>query len=854
MAEGVADEELSPGSAPPVIDRYNVRTMRCSERVTVMKRFQAFVDRSRPFAAKQTWKRAVQTVQAVRRFNFGSKTGSPRNLAADLVVVTGHEHGTLQVRNFDTGEVLGSGRHYNESTVTVVQVTNSYVFTAVSKKTAQQGRPSITGSGTSDDCDIFVWDMTNLNCIAHTLEGHEDRVCSLAVPEWNELTPVSGSLDKTIMIWDISKGKRPTHILKGHGMMVKYLLLTRSLIISASSDQSLRLWDWEGEAVAKYETAHTGPVFYLSFGLTEDTVMSACGGGVVRESAIEGRQLKTVWFSKLAKGQIIDIAFDAKYVAVCSAESPTINFYIKGQRESRKIPVQDASVRTLEMDGRRQCLLCGSDDGLVVVWNYRGFDEGKAPTVLLQVQAHRTSISSLILDQAPSGAWERIITCAGDQTMFILDFVTDRDSRTHDLKHPPQELTCIPYSGSLVTTHGHQAFVWNPRRREHKANYGDGQWGVLKGHVERVVGIRYCAEEQKLLTLSHDGSLKIWDVSFYDEAEMRYEELITSAATMDMRHPCVHLSDCFGQVAGVSMSKQHSYGGIINVVNFVAQDTISHFFTREPAAKVSFIGVPNVEITQVICQYSDHDIVLHELDGKVIRSISPAQADVKIVGPLVPYRTWENTKYDPPQKIVLISRGELVKEATVILDGAKVVHDVRADWGTRLGSSVVCAELVMQSGIHCMAGLENGTFRAIDRYGTIRHTISHDGSTRNDHDEKEMPAHVQPRRRLSYSNAAPSSGLSPPQSPPASSLHVAQRQRYAVLGFADGVCILWDTTAHRAARRFHAFVKTPLTSAAVIGTRLITCCSDAIRFDNIEAREDHTAGPESPPASPPSKR
>eukprot|EP00755_Sulcionema_specki_P007651 Sspe_Gene.38825::Locus_18724_Transcript_4_4_Confidence_0.429_Length_2048::g.38825::m.38825 len=382
-----------PEGSRPIPPRYNVRSMHTSHTVTVMKRFEAFLERrASVFNAKSTFKRAIHTVKALKR--LGTWSRQEKDLSADFVVITGHEGGLLQVRNFDTGEVVGNGKHFNDATVSCCVVSNSYIFTAVEKSR----RRGSTQSLSTDDCDIYVWDMTNLNQIAHSLEGHTDRVSTIAVGPWNETQPVSGSVDKTIIIWDLAMGRRPVRILKGHTMMVKSVLLTRSFIISGSTDQSLRVWSWDGAEIAHYETAHAGPIQFMSFGLNHDTIISACGGGIIRESLIDGNGLKALWQNKAAKGQILDVAFDDNYVVSSSTEGPAVNFFVRSTKENKRFTLHEQSVRTLEMDGSRQQLLSGSDDGVIIVWNYSEVDKDRTPQPLLSVQAHRSSITSILLD------------------------------------------------------------------------------------------------------------------------------------------------------------------------------------------------------------------------------------------------------------------------------------------------------------------------------------------------------------------------------------------------------------------------------------------------------------------------
>ena len=75
----------------------------------------------------------------------------------------------------------------------------------------------------------------------HILEGHTD---SLNCVQFDESKLVSGSLDRTIRIWDI-KSWRCTSVLKGHTATVWCLQYIDNTLVSGSGDCTLRIWDLE---------------------------------------------------------------------------------------------------------------------------------------------------------------------------------------------------------------------------------------------------------------------------------------------------------------------------------------------------------------------------------------------------------------------------------------------------------------------------------------------------------------------------------------------------------------------------------------------------------------------------------
>lgn len=79
--------------------------------------------------------------------------------------------------------------------------------------------------------------------ISNILEGHTDSVYSIRYsPDGKTLA--SGSLDKTVRIWDIKSGEC-LHVLKGHSDAVHYVCYSPDgkTLSSSSADKTVILWD-----------------------------------------------------------------------------------------------------------------------------------------------------------------------------------------------------------------------------------------------------------------------------------------------------------------------------------------------------------------------------------------------------------------------------------------------------------------------------------------------------------------------------------------------------------------------------------------------------------------------------------
>jgi WD40 repeat protein len=91
----------------------------------------------------------------------------------------------------------------------------------------------------SVDRTVRVWDVSNGECL-QTLVGHTAGVCALAVLPCEKLA--SASRDHTVRVWDVPSGAC-LRTLSGHTHWVVSLALTPQGLVSGSLDGTMRFWD-----------------------------------------------------------------------------------------------------------------------------------------------------------------------------------------------------------------------------------------------------------------------------------------------------------------------------------------------------------------------------------------------------------------------------------------------------------------------------------------------------------------------------------------------------------------------------------------------------------------------------------
>ena len=94
----------------------------------------------------------------------------------------------------------------------------------------------------------------------------------------------------------------------GHTMKITVLRVTQQRIYSASTDATVRIWDWAGTCIATLE-GHNGPVHCMELRTMQDRqgsdrlwLISACGGGALR--AWHPETGKAAWARTIHKAPI----------------------------------------------------------------------------------------------------------------------------------------------------------------------------------------------------------------------------------------------------------------------------------------------------------------------------------------------------------------------------------------------------------------------------------------------------------------------------------------------------------------------------------------------------------------------
>ncbi len=383
------------------------------------------------------------------------------------VIVSGGEDRTVRVWDLESGQpVLGplTGHHGPVSAVTVGE---------------RHGRPVIVSG--SEDGTVRVWDLESgqpVLVIGQLTDdrpgfGPANRVKAVAVGERHgRPVIVSGSSDGTVRVWDLESGHPALKPLSGGILGVNAVavgeLNGRPVIVSGGDDGTVRVWDLEsGQLVLKPLSGH-------------DRVSAVAVGELNgRPVIVSGGHDETVRVWDLESGQPVLDPLTGHHGAV-------------------------SAVAVGELNGR-PVIVSGGWDWALRVWD---LESGQPVLVIGQLSGHDNGLTAVavgVRHGCPvivSGSWDRTVRVwelEGNEP--VLDPPTG-----HDVGASAVALSERHGRPAVVSVDGYGIRVRDLESGEPVPGPPGGHHGGLT-HI--AVGVRH---GRPVIVAGRDGTVRVWDL------------------------------------------------------------------------------------------------------------------------------------------------------------------------------------------------------------------------------------------------------------------------------------------------------------------------------------------------------
>ncbi|EMD32005.1 hypothetical protein CERSUDRAFT_162065 [Gelatoporia subvermispora B] len=253
------------------------------------------------------------------------------------------------------------------------------------------------------------------------LSGHAHIVFSIAVSH-DGTRIASGSVDRTVRIWDASTGTALQSPLNGHSDWVRSVAFSPdgTHVVSGSDDHTIRVWNLDtGTTVVGPIEGHTDGVFSVAYSPDGTQIVSGSHDWTIRiwdaqTGAAVGEPLRGY------QGYVLSVAFspDGTRIASGSADK-TVRIWdvATGAALGSRLTGHDGWVRLVAFSPDGAHVVSGSDDRTIRVW-----DVQTGTTVVGPIRGHTDYVYSVAY--SPDGS--RIVSGSGDRTIRIWDAKTGK--------------------------------------------------------------------------------------------------------------------------------------------------------------------------------------------------------------------------------------------------------------------------------------------------------------------------------------------------------------------------------------------------------------------------------------------
>lgn len=254
--------------------------------------------------------------------------------------------------------------------------------------------------------------------LKQTLTDHARAVDSIAI---KDDIMVSGSSDHSIKVWDLKSGKCVKTLL-GHTNNVMSVVIYEKMIISGSYDTSIKVWDLETEDTITEKcitlSGHKGLV--NSIAVHNDILVSGSSDKTIKVWDLKsGQCLQTLLGHKFA---VNTVAFDGTTIVSGSSDGTIMIWDLKSGKGFSQLSRHAQDVSSVVI--KDNIIVSGSFDSSIKIWDLKTGDCKKTLSTRQDTLSHKYGIYCVTIHD------QMIFSCGADKTIKAWDITTGQCLQT----------------------------------------------------------------------------------------------------------------------------------------------------------------------------------------------------------------------------------------------------------------------------------------------------------------------------------------------------------------------------------------------------------------------------------------
>lgn len=330
------------------------------------------------------------------------------------------------------------------------------------------------------------------------LRGHSQTITHVAfLPDRKRI--VSASEDQTIRVWDTRTGKC---LIKQDALKIRFGLFAVSpdgtMFATTSQGGTISLWDAENILCIKTFGGSSKSINSIEFSPDSKLLATASNDGTFRVWDLSKSDIRLTVKAHSETVHSASFSPDGKLIVTTSTDKRVVLWDASTGASIKTImhPTGDVASASFDSDGQR-LLTISNKDNIIRIWD---IESGECTQTM---EGHSDKVTSAIF--APDT--KHIISGSVDKTMRLWEIKTGGNIRTFEGHSKPVYcLACNDSSQCIVSSSSDCTIrVWD--------NSGYPLQYTLVNHSNKVFNIAYSTDGKRLLTSSHDNTICVWDTS-----------------------------------------------------------------------------------------------------------------------------------------------------------------------------------------------------------------------------------------------------------------------------------------------------------------------------------------------------